>query len=435
MKKLLTILTSCSFGFLITASIILVNKNNGENNIISYNSKIKETNHEFADPNTKRVLTKIGYKHSGNEVRIKTIPTTVTQINAQLPQEITSLKNAFVGNRQQIKWGTPWDTKNITNMSGVFYGQIWVNDPSIKKWDVSKVTDMSDMFHGALGFNQDLSEWDVSKVVNMNGMFDGATEYNNENKHLRWENKLDSVKTMKKMFNNTPFKHDLKSWKMPNVVNNEGFGLDSSKQPEWKLPTPPSTSISIPRSDSPVETPKKPEVDTDSSSLKDKKEGIETESRSESSSSSESRQETPLSNDDPNSFTPPIESDLNNQIDSPNKDVDQSQSETLKGENETTQDTNNIKDNVNNHKNDDILYKIPPVKPNTIIKSNSPNIAVITGAVLGTFTILGIGVGAGYCYRKNLKNFYLNSANKTKNLYFKSKEKIKDKLSKIKSKK
>ncbi|WP_036455252.1 BspA family leucine-rich repeat surface protein, partial [Mycoplasma mycoides] len=404
-----------------------------------YNSKIKETNHEFADPNTKRILTKIGYKQSGNEVRIKTIPTTVTQINAQLPQEITSLKNAFVGNRQQIKWGTPWDTKNITNMSGVFYGQIWVNDPSIKKWDVSKVTDMSDMFHGALGFNQDLSEWDVSKVVNMNGMFDGATEYNNDNKHLRWENKLDSVKTMKKMFNKTPFKHDLKSWKMPNVVNNDEFGLDSSKQPEWKLPTPPSTSISIPRSDSPVETPKKPEIDTDSSSLKDKKEGIETESRSKSSSSSssssESRQETPLSNDDPNSFTQPIESDLNNQIDSPNEDVDQKQPETPKGENETTQDTNNIKDNVNNHKNDGILYKIPPVKPNTIIKPNSPNIAIITGIIVGTFTVLGIGVGTGYYYRKNLKNFYLNSADKTKNLYFKSKEKIKDKLSKMKSKK
>ncbi|UZK64610.1 MyrrCad domain-containing protein [Mycoplasma mycoides subsp. capri] len=49
--------------------------------------------------------------------------------------------------------------------------------------------------------------------------------------------------------------------------------------------------------------------------------------------------------------------------------------------------------------------------------------------------VLGIGAGAGYYYRRNLKNFYLNSANKTKNLYFKSKEKIKDKLSKIKSKK
>ncbi|WP_331436965.1 MyrrCad domain-containing protein [Mycoplasma mycoides] len=65
-----------------------------------------------------------------------------------------------------------------------------------------------------------------------------------------------------------------------------------------------------------------------------------------------------------------------------------------------------------------------PAKPNTVVKSNSSNIAVITGAVLGSFTILGISGGISYYYRKNLKN-----------LYFKSKDKIKDKLSKIKSKK
>ncbi|WP_434342513.1 BspA family leucine-rich repeat surface protein [Mycoplasma capricolum] len=411
MKKLLTILTTSSAVFLITAGGMLANKNSNRN-LILFNKSKESKRHRIEHG----VLKEIGYYRDGKDIRIQFIPYNVHTIDATLPEKITSLKNAFVGNTQQIKWNKTWDTKNITNMSGVFYGQIWINEPSIKTWDTSKVTDMSDMFNGAKNFNQDLSDWNVSKVTNMNGMFENATDYNNGNNHLKWENKLGSVKTMKKMFKNTPFKHNLKSWKMANFVNNEEFGLDAQNQPEWKLSDSSSVSSTTSRINSPTEKPNKSENDISSSVAKEKSGDMELLSKPDSNSPNNLMQNTPAPNNESDSSFIPKKSKTS----------------------ETMEDSNVRKD--------DNLYKIPS-KPNTIIsKSNSPNAGVIAGAVLGSFTILGTGVGLGYYYRKNLKNLYLKSTDKIKpsllkskdnikDFYVKSKNKIKDKIAKIKSKK
>ncbi|WP_434333164.1 BspA family leucine-rich repeat surface protein [Mycoplasma capricolum] len=423
MKKLLTILTTSSAVFLITVGVMLANKNSNRN-LILFNKGKESKKHRIEHG----VLKEIGYYREGKDIRIQFIPYNVHTIDATLPEKITSLKNAFVGNTQQIKWNKTWDTKNITNMSGVFYGQIWINKPSIKTWDTSKVTDMSNMFNGAKNFNQDLSDWNVSKVTNMNGMFQNATDYNNGNNHLKWENKLGSVKTMKKMFNGTlSFKHSLKSWKMPNVVNNEEFGLDISNHPEWKLSDSSSVSSTTSRINSPAEKPNKSENDISSSAPKEKNGDMELLSKPDSNSPNNLMQNTPLPNNESDSSLIPKKSKTS----------------------ETMEDSNVRKD--------DNLYKIPTAGSNTIIKPNSPNAGIIAGAVLGSFTIIGTGAGVGYYYRKNLKNLYLKSADKlkpsllkskdnikdfyvksidkTKNLYFKSKNKIKDKIAKIKSKK
>ncbi|CEA12211.1 BspA family leucine-rich repeat surface protein [Mycoplasma capricolum subsp. capripneumoniae] len=436
MKKLLTILTTSSAVFLITAGVMLSNKNSNKDDKIAFNQKVQNKEHVIEGG----VLKEVGYYKDGNKVRIKPIRYDVTIIDAELPKEITSLKNAFSSNKQMVKWIKEWDTQNITDMSGVFYKQIWVNDQSIKKWNTSNVTDMSEMFYGAESFNQDLSSWDVSKVENMNGMFDGAVEFNNGNKHLEWENKLDSVKTMKKMFNNAPsFKHSLKKWKMPNVVNHENFGLETSHEPEWKIAAP--SSISVPQ-----KTPKESENGTNSlSSGEISKTNQLTPPKTISESPNDLRKNNLLPNDEPNVSN--FSNRANNsekQLENSNKEKNIKNAEFPNAENKVIEENNNTNSSNDDYKNN--LYKIPS-KPNTIIsKSNSPNAGIIAGAVLGSFTIIGTGAGLGYYYRKNLKNLYLKSADKIKpsllkskdnikDLYVKSKNKIKDKIAKIKSKK
>ncbi|ACU78792.1 BspA family leucine-rich repeat surface protein [Mycoplasma mycoides] len=443
MKKLLTIVGMGTSIFMFSSSLILLNNYNNSNKYNNiYFSELKSREHEI-DKNGK--LTKVGYTVLQNGVvEIKHLNYKVKTIAAELPKEVTSLKNAFVQNSNQINWEVDWNTENITDMSYAFYNTTWFNNSSILKWNTSKVRNMEGMFGLAKSFNQDLSSWDVSNVTNFKNMFLGAEEYNNNNKSLKWESKvkkatnmqgmfnkaysfnqnisdwdisnvtdmsrmfenassfnngekpldwghkLKNIKNMSNMFNGAiKFNHDLSSWLMNDTVKNDNFGLIKERQPKWKV-----------EDTKPIIKPEKP---TEESSKPDSI---------------------------PNSSPLPADSPDNSE-----NTIAPKKPEHSKINNETIEKNESLKeDKIKNPKIDNSPYKIP-AKPNTIIKSNSPSAGVIAGAILGSFTILGIGAGAGYYYRKNLKDFYLNSADKTKNLYFKSKEKIKDKLSKIKSKK
>nr|WP_322555912.1 BspA family leucine-rich repeat surface protein [Mycoplasma mycoides] len=323
-------------------------------------------------------------------------------------------------------------------MNSMFYNNTWFNSDAILKWDTSNVTDMGEMFGLTGSFNQDLSKWDVSKVKNFKQMFYRASAYNNGNKPLKWKDKLSNAQNMESMFDGaSSFKHSLQDWKLEKEVNNKNFGLATDKQPKWKEKvTKPTASISTPsnpnissRSDesesneilsptlSPNVMPTEPNNNLTPTTPNN-------EVMRDAPSTKDNTLETPHKSEEPTTL---------NNIDESEKPVEPKISDELENNDVKKENEASVEDKSNNLKND--IHKIPSVKSNTIIKSNSPNIAVITGTILGTFTVLGIGVGTGYYYRKNLKNFYLNSASKTKNLYFKSKEKIKDKLSKIKSKK
>ncbi|QVK01812.1 BspA family leucine-rich repeat surface protein [Mycoplasma mycoides subsp. capri] len=461
MRKLLTILTSSSTIFLIAAGLALTNNYNIEKQQLDYNNTSNTASHQFSD-GTKKRLTKIGYYHHNGHVRISQIPPSVEVIDAELPEVITSLRTAFLGSTNNIRWEKKWNTKNVTDMNSVFYNRSYFNSADISDWDTSKVTDMGEMFYGVKSFNQDLSKWDVSKVKNMDKMFEGAENFNNNDKPLDWGEKTKNISSMKRMFKNATmfnqdisnwnisnvksfeqmfedansfnnndkplnwsgklknannmsrmfknakkFTHDLSDWLMSTVVNKNDFGLDDNKQPKWL------TEGSQPNSFSPSSssTPPKPNKPLD---------GITSDVDDSTSSSPTVKPD--INSDSPDTQPPVVPPTKPEKPELPNAD------------NETINKNDDIKDNIENPKIDNSPYKIP-ANPNTIIKPNSPSAGIIAGAVLGTFTILGIVGGTGYYYRKNLKNFYLNSADKTRNLYFKSKEKIKDKLSKIKSKK
>ncbi|WFQ94926.1 BspA family leucine-rich repeat surface protein [Mycoplasma feriruminatoris] len=375
MKKILTILTSCSAAFLVSAGVVIVNKNNVENKI--YLNKKKPTPRQHKIENG--VLKEVGYYVQGNRVRIHTITSEVHTIDADLPEEVNSLRSAFVGNNNDVKWNRKWDTSNIIDMNSTFYGMIWFNNDAIKDWNVSNVTDMGEMFAYTKSFNHDLSKWDVTKVKNFEKMFEGTKEYNNGDQPLKWGDKLKNADNMQGMFNKAEkFTHSLSDWKPDKYVVYKNFGIDDIKQPKWKT-EPPKVST----------TPKP------NSEPKSAQDALPKENNSITSTVSPKNNENTFSI--PNITTPtPMEK------------------ENIS--NETTKINNN--DNKRTR-----IYKIPSARTNTIKSSKSSNTGAIVGSVLGTFTILGAGAGVGYYYRSPLKNSY-----------FKSKDWIKDKLSKIKSK-
>lgn len=63
------------------------------------------------------------------------------------------------------------NTSEITDMSWLFHGGVFVNYTGIEFWDVSNVENMEGMFYGAGRIDADLNLWDISKVKNMRYMF------------------------------------------------------------------------------------------------------------------------------------------------------------------------------------------------------------------------------------------------------------------------
>ena len=74
------------------------------------------------------------------------------------------------GSLINIDGASNWNTSNVTNMSGMFYGyscDITLNNINgASNWDTSGVTDMSYMFDGATSLKNidGASGWDTSNV-------------------------------------------------------------------------------------------------------------------------------------------------------------------------------------------------------------------------------------------------------------------------------
>ncbi|UKS54079.1 Myrrcad domain-containing protein [Mycoplasma feriruminatoris] len=386
MKKLLTILTSTSAVFLITAGIVLVNKQNNDNLRINYNFKYIKTNKLDS---TRTRLLEIGYYQWNGHKRIQQIPPTVTVIAAQLPKEITSLRNAFAGAKHNVKWEVKWDTSNVTDMNSLFYGRDQFNSPDILEWDTSNVVDMEKMFANASSFNQDISKWKVPKVKKMKEMFKGASS----------------------------FTHNLASWEVSENIDNKDFGLDMKVQPKWKIKEKEPKSIPAKPAIPSVTQPISPSISTNPSigysaptqpmndEIKPTEPSIK-ELSSRSSIEPKIQDSNLMPSDEPKETTPII------------KPSSTSENEVIEKSTESSpKENNSITTPTPTYPKENILT-IPSAKSGLKGRSNS-NTKAIVGSVLGTTTILGAGTGAGfgYYYRKNLKDLFL----KLKKRWFKSK--------------
>ena len=72
-----------------------------------------------------------------------------------------------------------WNTIKVTNMEGTFRGAVAFNQPLL--WNTSYVTTIQDLFRDTVAFNQVLNTtttWETSNVLNASGVFYGARAYN-----------------------------------------------------------------------------------------------------------------------------------------------------------------------------------------------------------------------------------------------------------------
>ncbi|WP_258176952.1 BspA family leucine-rich repeat surface protein [Mycoplasma leachii] len=70
-------------------------------------------------------------------------------------------------------------------------------------------------------------------------------KFNNGEKPLKWDNKLNEVTNMNKMFYNaSSFNQNLNSWILKKNVKKDNFGLEESKQPMWKVEDTTSSATS-----------------------------------------------------------------------------------------------------------------------------------------------------------------------------------------------
>jgi surface protein len=123
-----------------------------------------------------------------------------------------------------------WDTGNVTNMTGLFYGNtgspygIFDNggSDSINNWNTGNVTSMSTMFTYQPNFNRNIGNWNTSKVTSMGAMFyaspvDSAPGLFNQD-ISNWD--TSNVTNMTQMFYRQPyFNQEIGKWNVGNVTN------------------------------------------------------------------------------------------------------------------------------------------------------------------------------------------------------------------------
>ena len=119
-----------------------------------------------------------------------------------------------------------FDTRNVTDMSGMFSGTA-VTRLDLSSWDTNNVTDMLGMFSGAQYLtNLNLSDWDTRNVTDMSRMFFGAQYLTNLNLS-GWD--TSSVTQMNSMFARTGITRlDLSSWDTRNVTCMHGMFFDTA---------------------------------------------------------------------------------------------------------------------------------------------------------------------------------------------------------------
>ena len=116
-----------------------------------------------------------------------------------------------------------FDTRYVTNMSGMFNSSNYIQSIDVTNFDTSNVTDMSNMF-GVISAEVDLSNFDTSNVTNMASMFFAY-------KHNLDLSSFDTSKVtnMSSMFNSCYFEElDISNFNTSNVTDMTGM-FQSSK--------------------------------------------------------------------------------------------------------------------------------------------------------------------------------------------------------------
>jgi surface protein len=117
-----------------------------------------------------------------------------------------------------------WDVSSVQDMSYMFRNNDQFNQP-IGQWDTQSLVTTAHMFHYAKGFDQSLNDWDVSDVVDISYMFRWATEF--DQPLNRWD--VSQVQNMNNTFRLARgFDQDIIGWDVRNVRNMTEMFLHAS---------------------------------------------------------------------------------------------------------------------------------------------------------------------------------------------------------------
>ncbi|WP_369024500.1 BspA family leucine-rich repeat surface protein [Mycoplasma capricolum] len=252
MKKLMGILGGFSFVLLmITITSILLLFNTSYNSIIFLKQSTenkKKQSHKFKEKDNTEII-ELGFFERDGKITIQPIPWFVKKVPENLPTQIESLYNAFsyrYEHHGEVTGFEKWDTKNITDMSYVFFENHIVNS-DLSSWKTNKVTNMQGMFKNAVKFNNNGKplKWDTSKVTSMNSMFNGAKNFN---QNLRsWV--VDEIKDNKNFSRGSGFSHEPNKrplWKQPEI-NDPIIKKPEIRVPEVIIhPSPPKAKVTVP---------------------------------------------------------------------------------------------------------------------------------------------------------------------------------------------
>jgi surface protein len=125
-----------------------------------------------------------------------------------------------------------WDVRKVSSMAGAFAAKD-VGDLDLSFWNTRNVTDMSGMFDGTKG-TVNVSTWDTRNVLRMDAMFRGASIKGDMG---AWD--VGKVRTMREMFKGAVFDQDLSRWDPRSITSEEGRkdmfdpSVDESKKPKF----------------------------------------------------------------------------------------------------------------------------------------------------------------------------------------------------------
>ena len=137
-------------------------------------------------------------------------------------QSLTYLYNGY-SDLTDISGLSGYDTSNVTDMGGMFYGcGNLTNLSALSGWDTSKATNMYAMFSGCESLTglTALSGWNTSRVTNMDSMFDSCSSLTGLTALSNWNTQ--KVTNMDSMFCSCRSLADLtalSNWNTQKVTN------------------------------------------------------------------------------------------------------------------------------------------------------------------------------------------------------------------------